>query len=129
MQKQGKQNVEFSRKGSFQRIVFKQPYTQKVLTEISIKDNYVESLKLNPNTYHEHDLVKEFSKVFSWSLKQAIQEAQKFTKNNKLQKLGSEFYIESLKTDKSLVEINYKPHAIPIKKISIKKAQLCKRLF
>ncbi|MCH2533154.1 MAG: hypothetical protein MK008_01785 [Bdellovibrionales bacterium] len=129
MNKQGQHNVEISSSGSMQKIVFKQPYTQKLLTEVNIQHNYVHSLKLNPNTYHEHDLVKEFSKVFSWSLKQAIQEAQKFTKNNKLQKLGSEFYIESLRAERSLVEINYKPHAIPINKISIKKDQVCKRLF
>lgn len=129
MQKQGKQNVEFSNLGGLQKITFKQPYTQKLLAEIDIRENYVETLKLNPSTYHEHDLIKEFSKAFSWSLRQAIQEVQKFSKKNKLQKLGSEFYIKALKHENSLVEVNYKPHAIAINKTMIKKSQVCKRLF
>lgn len=128
-EKQGKQNVEFVQIGNKQTIQFKEPRTQEVLTKIEIQNNYVKSIALNSYAHREQNLIAEFSKSFSWSLKQAIKEAQVYTKKQKLKKLESEFYIEQIKVTNNQVLINYKPKAIPIKSISIARSNVCKRLF
>lgn len=127
-EKQGQQNIEFIKNGSTELIKFRQPHTNKLLTQIEIKDQHVKSLRLNPNTYHEHNLIAEFSRSFSWSVRQAIKEAQVYMKKNRLNKLASEFYIESLKEGEPVV-INYKNKALPVKPITLKKSKVCKSLF